>query len=563
MDNTDKKVGVWFSVVGILIYGVSLFNGFVWDDFPALVDNTYVHSLGNIGKLFLGGSYLDAQGMPMGSYYRPMMSVVFALIYSVSSQAFFFHLAQLVLHVAVAVMVFFLFRKLLSTTAGVVSGLVFLVHPINSNSVLFISAMGETLYVFFGLLAWLWLPRVKTIWQTGWLALLLFLSLLSKESGALFFLMLTVYALLFEKTKLKFLMWAQVIAMGVYAFLRFEVAHLFFMKDPAISPLVMPLANRLLNTPKIILFYLKTFVDPCCLAISQYWLVKTANWVDFYGPMLVDTMFFAGIAGLGWLVLQKKRQLFRTYILFAIWLVAGLGLHSQVIPLDLTVSENWFYFPIIGLLGLGAVAFRLVSFSKKTREKGWVLAAIVLISLGVRTFVRGLNWKDMYTLYSHDIKISTESFDLENNLGIEMLKLNQWDEAIPHFQKSISLFPYRPGVWTNLGEIYRVKKEYATAEQYYKISLNEAKKRNVAGSFGAYAGLVEIYLFDRNDFQATREVALAGLRVYPTSSQLWLHLAGAEYKLGNQDKAIEAVAKSYELDPSETTLQVYRAILGK
>src|SRR3989304_819067 len=42
----------------------------------------------------------------------------------------------------------------------------------------------------------------------------------------------------------------------------------------------------------------------------------------------------------------------RFLLFFLVWLWLGLGLHLHILALETTLTDRWFYFPQIGLLGI-------------------------------------------------------------------------------------------------------------------------------------------------------------------------------------------------------------------
>lgn len=102
---TPIKVIAIFTVVGLVVFGNMLFNGFVWDDNGYIVSNNSLHSL-NLLWLF-GPNLFNAVGL-----YRPITAVYFALLYNIFGlQPFFYHLLQLSLHIADSCLLLYLFRK--------------------------------------------------------------------------------------------------------------------------------------------------------------------------------------------------------------------------------------------------------------------------------------------------------------------------------------------------------------------------------------------------------------------------------------------------------------------
>src|SRR3990170_4962254 len=63
--------------------------------------------------------------------------------------------------------------------------------------------------------------------------------------------------------------------------------HKFWTTIPN-SPSTASITERLINTPEIILFYLKTFLFPKDLAVSQLWWNSTINFSSFYLPLIIE-----------------------------------------------------------------------------------------------------------------------------------------------------------------------------------------------------------------------------------------------------------------------------------
>jgi hypothetical protein len=89
------------------------------------------------------------------SYYRPLMWVVYNAIYSFAGAApWAFHLVNLLLHACVTTVVFFLTLELWKDLriAGI-AGVLFALHPVHSEPVVWIAAVPDLAYTLFFLLA--------------------------------------------------------------------------------------------------------------------------------------------------------------------------------------------------------------------------------------------------------------------------------------------------------------------------------------------------------------------------------------------------------------------------
>lgn len=541
-------------IVGLLVYFNSLFNGFVWDDEEQVLNNALVHSISNLPQFFQGSTFNSGGAGGLGGlYYKPLMTTFFSLIYSIfGPHPFFFHLFQVSVHIASSVFVFLLFKHFFKANKFLpfVLALVFLIHPINTEAVVYISDLQDILFFFFGIFAlYLVIKRPLIIRNTAYITPLLLASLLSKETGALFFATCGLYILIFKVKDLWKYALTAFTAVGIYSILRFAVAGIYFNKH-GLSPITtMPLEQRLFSIPKIIFSYLKTFIYPDNLAINQHWAVKSITWNEFILPGIYDALFFLILIAIAIFIWKKKAEYLKTYLFFLGWFIVGLGLHLQFFPLDLTYSDRWFYFPIVGLLGMIGISVSSIKYHV-SREIVIVVVSLILLALSTRTFIRNMNWKDGLTLYSNDIKIARDSFDLENNYGVELFRAGRFEEAEVHFEKSANLAPSWWTNWNNLGVVYERKGDFIKAKQYYQKAIDNGNY------YLAYENVAKI-LFFHEDTKLAKEFTSESLKSLPNNANLWFILSLAEYKLGNKEEALQAAKNSVLLSPSEQNYYVY------
>lgn len=542
---TKRQIITILIIAGFVVYSNSLLNGFVWDDEEQIVNNTLVHSLNNWPKFFFGGAFHSGgSGSLLGIYYKPLMTLSFSFLYSLfGPQPFFFHLLALLIHITNSVLVFFLFEYL-GLPAFILS-LIFLVHPLYSEVVLYASNMQDALYFFFGLSAFLLALKPQLNNRRGILiSLLLLASMLSKETGILFAVLTGIYLLLFQKRKTAaFSLWA-LFSIGTYLFMRFALANIPFNKYE-IAPIArISFGERLTNIPKIIVYYLQTLLFPHNLAPNQHWIITSINFKDFYLPLIISVLFLGLIFFPAFWLRQRKDKNFRLYLFFFIWFLFSLAIHLQIFPLDVTVSGRWFYLPMVGLLGMLGVGFHF--------KRMFVIAVLIAAALlSLRTIDRTFDWRNGLSLYSRDIKVSKDNFNLENNLGVELFRIGNYEEAERRFENSVKLAPHWWTNWNNLGAIEEHQGELDKAEESYKKAVDNG------GYYLAYENLASLYLFKQKDIQKAREFSETSLKVLPYNPKLWFILALAEYQLGNRQEALSAARTAYQLNPDKNTFYVY------
>jgi hypothetical protein len=219
------------------------------------------------------------------------------------------------------------------------------------------------------------------------------------------------------------------------------------------------------------------------------------------------------------------------------WLVLGVGMISQLIPIpiDETVSERWFYFPMIGILGVLGIAAE-VFFRTTSKLRGlYLIMIILLVPLSIRTVVRSLNWHDEMRLYFHDESVSVNSPTIENSIGFNYLQSGELDLAIEHLQKA-SIFTPTEVTLFDLGLAYDLKGEADIAKSFYKESVS-----HYIGNLSPYR--FAAFLIDRQAFDAASDFLNSQLQHEPADLTLNYLKSILLYKLGRKDEALACINK--------------------
>lgn len=556
------KNGFYIAIVlaGFLIYFNSLFSPFVWDDVNQIQNNYIVHSIANFPNFFFGGTYIPNTGKNLaGLYYKPLLSFFYSLIYSIfGPNPTFFHLAQVALHIINSILVFIFLKTFFKEKLAFFLSLIFLVHPIQVEAVSYIAALQEPLFFVFGMSALiLYLKGKMNAKRVILIGFLLLCSLLSKETGILFLGAILTYYFLFKfrKSSLAANITLTAIPFLTYLFLRFFVAKIYFQRIPDVPMMTAPIIQRVFTIPAIILFYLKTFFFPKNLLIFQQWFISGPG-MDFYIPLVIDLVFFAFISLLGIWIWRNNKENFKIYIFFSMLFILGLGMHLQIIPLDMTVADRWFYFPMVGLLGMAGVTVRGVKPSSLLKNLGIFAAIIIIILLSLRTVMRNTDWWSGIALYSHDLAIKKTDDRLENLLAVELSQAERYDEARVHLENLLKRHLAEPALYVNLAVIDELQGDIAGAKVMY------GKIVDTDGTGAAYYNLARITLLREGNAEEAKKLTQKALEKYPLNPNLWIIQALASYKLGNQKEALEEAKKAHALAPDDQTQNIYNKILN-
>ncbi len=491
-----KKILV-IVVLGFLIYGLSLSNGFVWDDEVM---------------------FQKAGSIPNTVYFRPAISAVYSTIYNIfGPRPFFFHFFQLIFHIATTVLIYYLFKRFFKETISLILALIFLIHPANVEAVSFASAMQEVGFTLTGIIGlYLFVSSENlSITKIFLSTVLLLISLLMKETAIGFFLLVFCYLLLFKKNNrtvlISYAIFATILLMTYFLF-RLSGGSLYVQGQGLFPIMRVSLVTRLMNIPLIILYYLGMFLYPINLAIAQHWVIKSISFNNFFLPLILETMLFLSA------VIYSIKKKDKIFAFFFLWFLVGLLSHLQIIPLNMTVAERWLYFPMIGLLGMiGVFLSRISDFESSPRRRGsnllFSLGIMIILLLSIRSFIRTLDWQNGLTLFGHDIK-KTSSFDLQNNMGVELFRVGRYDEAKKYFEISTQLAPYWWVNWNNLGAIYEREKNYKKAADYYQKAIDNGQY------YLAYENLAKLLVLHGKDQKKIEEYLQKALKLFPENQNL-------------------------------------------
>ncbi|MDO8443671.1 MAG: hypothetical protein Q7S78_01650 [Candidatus Azambacteria bacterium] len=490
MKHQRKIIIAILIIAGFLVYVNALSNKFVWDDEEQVVNNQVIQDASNIPMILTSGTFYAGGAGLSGSFYRPLVSLFYLVNYQIwGLQPWGFHIFQIFLHLINVVLVYFLLEKILfsfkinfAKSAAFLTALIFAIHPANVESVAYIGGIADVLYGFFVLAAfYIFVSGINLEKETingarfFWFFAIAFLGLLAKESAAVIFPIAALYLYLLFKPGWKF--WLKrfipqsLFVIGFCLILRIFLAGISF-NQPQFSPIAKSnFLTRLLTLPAEIFVYIKTIFFPRILATSQHFVVNSASDIRFWGLGFILLLIGVFILFLA----TRQKEILKPHLFFISWFFIGIfPALNIVLPLDMTAAERWLYFPMIGALSFAVIS--LMEAVKKTssnwRNVAYIFLGAVIVLLSFRTIIRNGDWKDGLTLYGRDIEYSQESFNLENNYGVELFRAGRIDEAEKHFKNSITLQNNWSPPHNNLGAVYEKRGDLEKAKEAYQKSID-------------------------------------------------------------------------------------------
>ena len=453
MLNFLKKYNLYIVFILILgatylIYYPGLWGDYVFDDSANILENKKL-AITSLDWNSLSAAFWSGGAGPLG---RPISMLSFALNYYFTGfEPFYFKFTNLFIHLINGLLVFIISLKLfqwlshqyqrisLQSAAylACLVSLIWLIHPLNLTSVLYVVQRMTSLSTLFGLFAFaiycFWRTRaitgLNTIFALCGVALSLLASILSKESGILFIpLIYWVELIIFQAKNLQFqpiyikkiklihMLWGGVIAAGLI---------FLYLLPPYLNPVNFArrdftLDERLLTESRVIFYYLKMTFYPLLSDLSLYHDDFTIS-KSITQP--ITTLYsFAGLLGisLACIALFKKHPM----LLFAWgWYVISQLLESTFISLEL-VHEHRNYFGIIGFI-VAAVYYIAQINNKKIQPFIYILSAIYIANLAWTTWQRSEIWSNLVDHAVYEAAMHPQSDRANYQLARIYMKLMQ------------------------------------------------------------------------------------------------------------------------------------------
>ena len=178
-------------VVGFLLYANSFSNQLFWDDYDSILNNKYIQNWRYLPKYF--SENLIAGAGLLSDYWRPMLLTIFSLEWHLwQDWAFGYHFINTSFHIVNAILLFFiLFYLFKNYWLSLFTALIFLVHPLQTEAVTYVSGLGDPLSVFFIFLGILFYIKYRFSQKTSstknkyyFFSILMYvLALMSKETA--------------------------------------------------------------------------------------------------------------------------------------------------------------------------------------------------------------------------------------------------------------------------------------------------------------------------------------------------------------------------------------------
>jgi protein O-mannosyl-transferase len=540
-------------LIATLAYFPALHAGFIWDDDWYLTNNPLLTAPDGLRRIWFS--------LESPSQYFPLVYTSFRFERALwGLNPFPYHLVNLILHIANALLLWRLLARLAIPGAWLAAG-IFALHPVQVESVAWITERKNVLMGFFfllTLLAWAAFVNDQTArrWRFYWLALLLYALALFSKSTACTLPAALLLILWLQKKPIDRERVIQVIPFAYFALLMGLVAIWWerYHQGTSGSQFDLSLPKRLLVASHAIWFYAGKLIWPSKLTfIYPRWNIVPTD------PLAYGWLVAAlGVCAAIYFARRYVGRSIEVAIAFyAVTLSPLLGFIMLFTFRYTFVADHYQYVASIGLIALAAAA--LTKLFSKWRI-GWhteiASAALLFLVLGGLTWRQAHVYQNPEALWSDTVAKNPACWMAYNNLGTEFLRKGQTDKAIIHFQKSLEIKPDHAEAHINLGNALLDKGEVSESIEHYLKALqlrpNLAEAHHNLGCARAQQGKTE---------EAVRHYQKA-LELKPRYPEAHYNLALALVLLGRRDEAAEHLTEALRIKPDYTEARRELQMLG-
>ncbi|MDR3580386.1 MAG: tetratricopeptide repeat protein [Oryzomonas sp.] len=469
-----------------------------------------------------------------------------------------FHGVNVVLHIVNGLLFYLLVRRLTGKPFwAFASSALFLLHPVQVESVAWISQRKNLLAMFFSLCSFLSYIAYRQRTEKGrkraytFSIIFLVLALLSKSVAVIMPFVFLLYDIFLEKAgrrkgiivdKIPYFAAAavtSVVALITQSFEKGGGSFDYFAGN---------MAAKILTMLTVLTSYLHILIWPSNLKLIYIFGIKTG--VDgevIFALLLVGALCCAGIY-----LLRREQRLFFGFALFFLGLVPV----SQIVPLVTLMNDRYLYFPMLGAAWVAGGGLSRLNdmFPEKRVNPAHLLISLILVFLVPLSYQRAEVWQNSVTLWIDAAK-KLPTKETRASLAEAYLNSGQTERALTTYNEVFAseggfsepaierkALNEAAGLYINAGLLVKAKPLLATLTTKFP------------DFFPGFINLGYCYYLSRDQANAEKAYRQA-LSIEPGSSQALVSLGNICLETGRVAEARALYQKSYENGGNSPDLQ--------
>jgi Tfp pilus assembly protein PilF len=529
--------------------------GFIWDDNVYVTDNLLLHSPRGLWQIW---------SVPGATpQYYPLTFTSFWVDYHLwKLNPLGYHLTNVLLQALNAILLWTVLRRL-DVPGAWLAAAVFAVHPVNVESVAWVTERKNLLAGFFYLSASLaclqfWLPNPATAdsrtqsgpqttaaglgnWKFYWLALFLYLCALLAKTATI---ALPVAVLLVVWWKRGKVGWRELFPLAPFLAVGMAMGLLTVWVEKHFVQAVgrewmYSFLERCLIAGRAVWFYLGKLVWPHPLMfVYPQWEIHAAQPLAYLPVLaLIAVLFILWLNRKGW-----ARPMLVALAYFLALLFPVLGFFNVYFFRYSFVADHFQYLAGIGPLTLAAVGIsRLFGLFKKQET---ALCGALVVVLGALTWQQCGTFADMETLWRKTLAKNPDCLIAHNNLGVLLRNQGRIEESMEHCLKAIQIDPNSSEALENLGAALADKGRFDEAIENFRKAIQ------INPNYAPALDNLGIVLTTKGRFDEAIENFRKAIQINPNYAPALDNLGIALAARGRFDEAIENFRKAIQINPN-------------
>jgi len=522
----------------LVAYWPALHGDFLWDDDTLVTASDLVKADDGLRRMWFTTEPLD---------YWPVTNTSFWIewrLWGMRSSGY--HVTNLLLHVCSGILIWAILQRL-SVPGALFAAFLFVLHPVNVESVAWIAQRKNTLSMVFFLLSILWYVKqidrpLLGMWY--WLSLAAFVvAMLSKGSVVILPLVLLLLAW-WQHGRIARADLFRVAPFFAFALLLTAV-NIWFQLHLTTGPIRDVTAlQRLLGASAVVWFYLsKALVPVRLIFIYPQWDVRADDlrwWL----------LLAAAVAATAVLVAFRARPIARAllgaWLFFAIALVPVMGFADVYYMTYSLVADHYQYIAIVGVCAVAAAGLTVLVKGARARA---ALSGAVLLLFGIATWRQCEQYVNAETLYRATLDGNPTCWLAHNLLGVQLVEHSP-EEAVSHFRDAARLKPDNVEALNNLclasRRVGRLDDTVRACTEALRLNPTLAMARSTLDEALAFRAQVD---------PARVAAAKGALAQHPDQVDLHIELADALLDAGRPDEALAEYRSVLKANPDAPAVQ--------
>ncbi len=543
---------IGLAIAGIFVYANSLSAPFIFDDTNHINNNPRIRQLWPLSLVISATN-------------RPVVDLSLAINCALGGfNPFGYHVVNLMIHVLAAVVLMLIVRHSLSRPVvgkryqaiafpfALIAALLWMVHPLQTQSVTYTIQRSESLMGLFYLLVLYCVIRsvdsgAHRRWGIGAI-IFCWLGMGTKEVMVTAPIMVLIYDRIFLSAS-----WMEIKRRRGWMYLGLAAGWILLFKlavtarensaNAGVGFAGVSSWDYALTQTQVVSHYLRLMFWPTGQCLDYDWPVNS-NFVAVFPYLAVMTLLI--------LLTAWGLRRYPAIGILGVWFFLILAPTSSVFPIGDIIFEHRMYLPsaaiiVLAVLGGESLLHKIMGTAKNRLYFTVGVTALSVGILGILTWQRNHVYRSELAMWSDVVAKAPWNDRAQLNLGNALAQSRRWPEAIDRYREALELNPGYEKIHYNLALALAHQGKEAEARQLLETAIR--LKPDFAEAYRQLAGL----LIRQKRNSDAMDVSRRALAINPNGAGNRYHFAMTLAELGQLDDAIGEFQAVIRQDPRHVT----------